>query len=49
MLLRREGWDLGKHRLYRIYREEGLFTPKTTLAACIGGPPRGAVAIGGTE
>jgi len=24
MLLRREGWDLGKHRLYRIYRQEGL-------------------------
>jgi putative transposase len=24
MLLRREGWDLGRNRLYRIYREEGL-------------------------
>lgn len=24
MLLRREGWDLGKNRLYRVYREEGL-------------------------
>jgi len=24
MLLRREGWDLGKHRLYRVYREENL-------------------------
>jgi transposase InsO family protein len=23
MLLRREGWDLGKNRLYRVYREEG--------------------------
>jgi putative transposase len=22
--LRREGWDLGKNRLYRVYREEGL-------------------------
>jgi putative transposase len=24
LLLRREGWDVGKDRLYRIYREEGL-------------------------
>jgi len=24
MLLRREGWDVGKDRLYRVYREEGL-------------------------
>jgi len=24
VLLRREGWDVGKKRLYRIYREEGL-------------------------
>lgn len=24
MLLRREGWEVGKHRLYRIYTEEGL-------------------------
>jgi putative transposase len=24
MLLRRDGWDLGKNRLYRVYREEGL-------------------------
>ena len=25
MLLRREGWDIGKSRLYRVYRDEGLF------------------------
>ena len=24
VLLRREGWDLGKHRFYRVYTEEGL-------------------------
>lgn len=24
LLLQREGWDVGKQRLYRIYREEGL-------------------------
>jgi putative transposase len=24
MMLRREGWDVGKDRLYRVYREEGL-------------------------
>src|SRR5205823_7987006 len=24
VLLRREGWDLGKHRFYRLYTEEGL-------------------------
>ena len=24
MLLKREGWDVGKERLYRLYREEGL-------------------------
>lgn len=24
VLLRREGWDVGKHRLYRLYTEEGL-------------------------
>lgn len=24
LLLRREGWDVGKDRLYRVYREEGL-------------------------
>lgn len=24
MMLQREGWDVGKDRLYRIYREEGL-------------------------
>lgn len=24
VLLRREGWDLGKKRLYRVYTEEGL-------------------------
>jgi putative transposase len=24
MMLRREGWDLGKDKLHRIYREEGL-------------------------
>ncbi len=23
MLLKREGWDVGKDRLYRVYREEG--------------------------
>ena len=23
-MLRREGWDVGKDRLYRVYREEGL-------------------------
>ena len=24
VLLRREGWEVGKHRLYRVYTEEGL-------------------------
>ena len=24
VLMRREGWDLGKHRFYRLYTEEGL-------------------------
>ena len=24
MLLRREGWDVGKERFYRVYIEEGL-------------------------
>ena len=24
VMLRREGWDVGKHRFYRLYTEEGL-------------------------
>jgi hypothetical protein len=49
VLLRREGWDVGKHRLYRVYSEEGLALrrkcPSRHRRRCM----RAAAAVGGAE
>jgi putative transposase len=50
VLLRREGWELGKKRCYRLYTEEGLaLATETTLASRNGGPPRAATPRDGPQ
>ncbi len=37
VLLKREGWKVGKKRVYRLYREEGLTLPPEAAAPAPGG------------
>ena len=38
ILLRREGWEVGKERFYQVDIEEGLAAPQASVAARDGGP-----------
>src|SRR5437762_1489079 len=42
VLMRREGWEVGKERFSRVYAEESLLAPQAAVAACDGGPSRAA-------
>ena len=49
VLLRREGWELGKKRCYRLYTG-GLDTAaEASVAACDGGPSRATPARDGAQ